>query len=113
MKIKVLIAALILGTALPAAAEFTTVAEAYEVLLPDLRLPQHKSGTIAFKTCEECKYQVERVNENTQWVLNGQRLSLEKFRRGVLGIADRKNASVTVLHHLEQDRVTRVTVTTY
>ena len=113
MKFKALIAAIILGIALPAAADFKTVAEAHEVSLANLRIPQSESGTVAFKTCEECSYQTKRVNEDTQWVLNGNRLPLEKFRRGVLSITDREATSVTVLHHLEKDRVVMVEVTTY
>ena len=113
MKIKVLIAAIFLGLALPAAADFQTVAEAHEVSLADLRVPQSESGTVSFKTCEECAYQVKRVGENAEWVLNGERLPLDKFRRGLASIIDRDAASVTVLHHLEKDRVIRVTVTTY
>ena len=113
MKIKVLIAAIFLGLALPAAADFQTVAEAHEVSLADLRVPQSESGTVSFKTCEECAYQVKRVGANAEWVLNGKRLPLDKFRRGLASITDRDAASVTVLHHLEKDRVIRVTVTTY
>ena len=113
MKIKVLIAAIFLGLALPAAADFQTVAEAHEVSLADLRVPQSVSGTVSFRTCEGCAYQVKRVGENAEWVLNGKRLPLDKFRRGLASITDRDAASVTVLHHLEKDRVIRVTVTTY
>jgi hypothetical protein len=113
MKIKVLIAAIFLGLALPAAADFQTVAEAHEVSLADLRVPQSESGTVSFRTCAECAYQVKRVGANAEWVLNGKRLPLDKFRRGLASITDRDAASVTVLHHLEKDRVIRVTVTTY
>lgn len=113
MKFKVLIAAIILGLALPAAADFKTVAEAHEVSLRDLLVPQSESGTVSFKTCDGCPYQVKRVGEGTQWVLNGTTLPLAKFRRGLLSIRDRDAAAVTVLHHLEKDRVIRVEVTTY
>ena len=113
MKFKVLIAAIVIGFALPAAADFKTVAQAHEVSLANLRLPQSETGTVAFKTCNECAYQTRRVNGDTQWVLNGNRLPLAKFRRGVLSITDRDTTAVTVLHHLEQDRVVRVEVTSY
>ena len=99
--------------ALPAAAGFQTVAEAHEVSLADLRLPQSESGTVSFKTCDGCSVQVKRVGEDAQWVLNGKSLSLAKFRRGLLSIRDRDATAVTVLHHLERDRVIRVEVTTY
>ena len=113
MKFKVLIAAIILGLALPVAADFKTVALAHEVSLTNLRVPQSKSGTVSFKTCDECAYQVKRVGEDTRWVLNGKNLPLAKFRRGLLSIRDRDATAVTVLHHLEKDRVISVAVTTY
>ncbi len=113
MKFKALIAAIILGIALPAAADFKTVAEAHEVSLADLRVPQSESGTVSYKTCDACSYQTKRVSEDTQWVLNGNRLPLTKFRRGLASITNRDATAVTVLHHLEKDRVIRVEVTTY
>jgi hypothetical protein len=113
MKFRVLIAAIILAVALPATADFKTIAEAHEVSLADLRLPQSESGTVSFKTCGECAYQTKPVGENTLWVLNGESLPLDKFRRGLLSISDREAAAVTVLHHLEKDRVIRVDVRTY
>ena len=113
MKFKVLITAIIFGFALPAAAQFKTLAEAHEVSLTDLRVPQSESGTVSYKTCGECPMQVKRVGSDAKWVLNGQSLSLAKFRRGLLSIRDRDSAAVTVLHHLEQDRVIRVEVTSY
>ena len=110
MKITVLIAAIILGLALPVAAQFKTIQEAYEVQLSDLRLPQNDVGTVAFKTCRECPYQVKRVTGATEWVLDGNSMPLAKFRLGVMRLSERDNTAVTVLHHLENDRVTRVSV---
>jgi hypothetical protein len=110
MKFKVLIAALSLALALPAAAEFRTIAEAHEASLSELRLPQNETGTISFKPCDECAYVVKRINSNTEWVFDGKSMSLKNFRRNLRTISDRKNTPVTVLHHLESDRVTRVSV---
>ena len=110
MKIKVLIAAIVLGLALPVAADFVQIQEDHEVNLSELRLPQNSVGTVGFKPCSECPYMVKRVNGNTEWILDGKRMSLEKFRRGLRAITDRDNTAVTVLHHLEEDRVTRVSV---
>ena len=110
MKIKVLIAAIVLGFALPVAADFVQIQEAHEVSLAELRLPQNTVGTVAFKPCGECPYMVKRVNSDTQWVFDGKSMSLEKFRRSLTRIEDRKKTPVTVLHHLEEDRVTRVSV---
>ncbi len=110
MKFKVLIAAIILGLALPVAAQFRTIAEAYEVRLSDLRLPQSEGGTVAYKPCDTCPYETKRVSSDAQWVFDGKSMSLDKFKRGLTSITDRRNTAVTVLHHLESDRVTRVSV---
>jgi hypothetical protein len=110
MKFKVLIAAFMFALALPVAADFRTIEQGHEVALSDLRLPQHESGTIAFKTCDDCSYMVKRVSRDTRWVVDGTSMSLEKFRRSVQRIADRDGTPVTVRHHLEEDRVTQVSV---
>jgi len=111
MKTKYLLSVLLLALALPAAAEFRTVAEAYEIELSNLRLPQNAGGTIAYKTCDACAYQRTRVSQDTRWILNGRAMSLVKFRQGIAAIKDRNNRYVTVLHHLENDRVTKVKLT--
>jgi hypothetical protein len=53
---------------------------------------------------------VKRVTAETQWIMDGKSMPLEKFRRRVAELSDRDNTAVTVLHHLENDRVTRVSV---
>ena len=90
--------------------ECTTGASDVIADVADLRLPHNQVGTVAFKTCDDCAYQVKRVNASTQWVLDGTSMPLEKFRRSLQAIDDRKSTAVTVLHHLEDDRVTRVSV---
>lgn len=111
MKIKYLISVLLLALTLPAAAQFRTVQQAYEVDLAEMRLPQNEAGTISFKACNNCEFQTTRVNSETNWILNGRSISLVKFRESIAAIEDRNKASVTVLHHLENDRISKVTVT--
>jgi hypothetical protein len=110
MKFKVLIAAIILGLALPVAAQFRTVSKAHEVRLSELRLPQNDGGTVGYKPCDTCPYETKRVSSDTQWVVDGKSMSLDKFKRSLMSITDRRNTAVTVLQHLESDRVTRVSV---
>jgi len=111
MKTKNLIFVLLLALALPAAAEFRTIQRAYEVELSDLRLPQNEAGTIAFRTCDDCDFLTTRVTVETSWLLNGQSLSLAKFRDGIAKIEERRKKYVTVLHHLEKNQVTKVEIT--
>ena len=111
MKIKYLVSVLLLAMALPAAAEFRTVQRAYEVNLADLRLPQNEAGTMSFKPCSNCDFQTTRVNAETTWVFDGRSISLVKLRESIASLENRDDVSVTVLHHLENDRITRVTIT--
>lgn len=111
MKIRILIAAIILAMSLPAAAQFRTVQQAYEVQLTNLRLPQSDVGTLGFRPCDGCDFVTKRLSEDTRFVLNGRSMSLEKFRRGLARVKQRQNQWVTVLHHLEKDRITKVELT--
>lgn len=110
MKCKLIIAAALLSLALPAGAQLVTVQQAYEVPLTELRLPASESGTIAFRECDKCVYMTERVSPATRYVVNGHNVSLDKFRDAVSRVADRNSETVTVLHHLENNVVTQVTV---
>ena len=110
MKFKVIIAAIALALAIPAFAQITTVAQAHEVNLNDVRFPQSTSGTIGFRPCSECEYATKRVSASTRWVLNGQPVTLEKFREGLAHITNRNSEIVTIVHHLEEDTITEVSV---
>lgn len=110
MKLKLIFAAMMLGLAMPAAADFETSAEAHETYLVDVRLPQSITGTIAFRTCDTCQFRTERVDGNTRWVIDGRAMSLKRFRAAIQRGVDRTSDPVTVLHHLERDRVIEVSV---
>lgn len=110
MNSKVLTSLFLLILAMPLMAQIRTVQLAHEVALGDLRLPQSEAGTIGFKSCEECEYQTERVTAETRWSLNGRTVRLDDFRLGLARVTERDSVYVTVLHHLEEDRVTEVSV---
>jgi hypothetical protein len=110
MIIRVLTAVLLLAVSFSAAAEIRTVQLAHEVLLADLRLPQSGAGTLGFKACEECEFRTEAVSASTRWSINGKAVTLKDFRVGLARVTDRASVYVTVLHHLEEDRVTEVSV---
>ena len=110
MKFKAMIAAIALGLAAPVFAQITTVALAHEVRLNDVRLPQAAGGTIGFRPCDECEYMTKRVSASTRWVLNGRPVTLERFREGLARVTNRDNEIITITHHLEQDRITEVSI---
>ena len=110
MKLKLLITAALLCLALPAAADFKQVQEAYEVALSDLRLPRSDGGTIAFKECDKCEYRRFRIGSDMRYRLNGKDVTLKQFREAMATVEDRDGEAVTVLHHLERNQVTAVSV---
>ncbi len=110
MKFKVIIAAIVLSLALPVTAQADIVQRGYEVALSNVRLPRNPGGTIAFKECDRCDYVVLRVGADTLYRLNGKPVRLAKFREALAMVADRDNEAVTVLHHLERNQVTEVSV---
>lgn len=110
MKFKVLMTAVLLSLALPAAADVNVVQRAYEIALSDMRLPRAHSGTIAFKECEKCNYVRLRVGEDTRYKIDGKAMPLKKFREALRLIENREDQPVTVLHHLERNQVTAVSV---
>ena len=106
MKLKLIIAAMMLGLAVPAAADY----EAYEVALSDIRLPQSETGTITFKPCASCEFRTHSIDSNVRWLLNGADVSLEEFQAATRTVTERNTKSVTVLHNLRSDRVTSVSI---
>ena len=110
MKFTLLIATIALAVSAPGVAQFRTITEAYEVRLSDLRLPQSDDGTVAYKTCDACPYESKLISNDVRWFLDGRSMPLGDFRRAVAAVSDRENTPVMVLHHLESDRVTRVSV---
>lgn len=111
MKYKLFIAALLLGLVYPAAAEFTTVSRAYEVELSRFTAPATLNGGAVFKLCDDCATKTVRVNENTQYVVNGQAMPLDKFKQAASKVRDRTAVTVVVLHHLKSDTVVSVSAT--
>ena len=110
MKLRLFITAMMLGLAMPAAADYVTIEEAYEARLSEVRLPHTEMGTIAFKPCSTCDVTTKRVDAQTRWLINGKMVPLQEFREAMQEVADPTKEAVTVLHHLEKDRVTAVSV---
>lgn len=110
MKFRLLIAAIVFSLALPAAAQLRTIAESYELTLSYLRLPQSEAGLLGFKRCATCALKRKRVGTDTEWLLNGRRMSLTDFRLAVARLPNHDAVDATVRHHLENDRITKVSI---
>ncbi|MCZ6718485.1 MAG: hypothetical protein O6944_04955 [Gammaproteobacteria bacterium] len=110
MHIQRLLVLVLLGLSLSAVAGFTTITEAYEVAVSDLRLPLNERGTLTFRQCVDCEAQTVRVTHGTRFVINGHSVKLKDFRKSLSRVSNRADESVIVLHHLESNTVTSVSV---
>jgi hypothetical protein len=111
MNIRKALIVFLLSLNLSAVAGITTITEAYEVAVGDLRLPRNEGGTLAFKQCADCEPQTVRVTQRTRFVINGRGLELKDFKKSFSQIRNRADGIVIVLHHLESDTVTSVSMT--
>ena len=107
MHIPKLIAVVLIGLSFSAVADFTTVTEAYEVASGNLTMPVNEGGTLKFKQCDDCAWQVLLVTSSTRYVLNGADVALNEFKDQIAGAGDR---TVTVMHHLETNRITAIKI---
>ena len=110
MHIRKLLAIFLLGLSISAAADFTTVTAAYEVNASDLTMPLNEGGTLKFRQCAECELQTLLVNSSTNYVLNGNYVALDEFKDALAGISNPSAETVTVLHHLESNKITAVKI---
>ena len=110
MKSKIIITALALCLAMPAAAVFEVTARAYEVSLEGFRAPGHANGGVVFRPCTQCPLKRLRVTGDTQYKVKGERVRLEEFRRTIDSIPEPDGVSVTVKHHLERNVIVMLDV---
>ncbi|MBT8098821.1 MAG: hypothetical protein KJO82_03680 [Gammaproteobacteria bacterium] len=110
MKIKIIIAALALILAVPAAAEMRLITQGFECSLDTVRLPQSAGGTIAYKPCADCDYRTNRVAPDVVWEFNGQSMRLEDFRERLALVENRSDRTITVRRHVESNRIIEVSI---
>lgn len=110
MNIRKFLVALTMTLSLSAAAEFVTVELAYEINLSNFTVPVTSSGSLIFKDCADCDSRRVRMTRNTRFIVNGKSVELKEFRKNVLHVRDRESKTIIVMHHLESDTVTSVSV---
>jgi hypothetical protein len=111
MNFKKFIAIATLVLAAPGAfAEFTTVTLASEVRLSEFRLPASVNGIASFKPCGACDMKAVSVNADTRYRLNDQFVSLPDMRRSLASVPNRNRKAVIVMHHLESDLITQISI---
>ena len=110
MNIKTLFAITLICFGLSAAAEDRIISRAYEINLSNFTVPVTSSGLLLFKDCADCDSRRVRMTRNTRFVVNGKSVELKEFRKNVFHVRDRESKTIIVMHHLESDTVTSVSV---
>ena len=110
MNIKTLLGALLLGLALPVAAEFQTVSLAHEVSLSNFRVPISLNSVVAYENCDDCEIESSRATPKTQYVVDGRAIPLREFREMVFQVKDRAHTAGIGLQHLETNTIVSVSV---
>ncbi|MDJ0712271.1 MAG: hypothetical protein QNJ14_17920 [Woeseiaceae bacterium] len=108
---KILIAMAAIATfSVPALADFKTVSRAYEVALGNMRIPTSAYSAVRFSECEDCETHAVRLTANTRFVVNGRSVSFERFQAMAAAVNDADSVPVIVLHHLESDTISKISV---
>ena len=110
MHIKKLLLASIICFSLPAAGDFTTIERAYEIALSDFTVPVTQNGSVMFRQCADCDTKIVRMTPATNFIVNGEVVELKEFRKSVFQIHDRARTTVIVMHHLQSDTITALSV---
>jgi hypothetical protein len=93
-----------------ATADIKTIALASEVSLSEFRVPASVNGVASFKTCESCELQVVSVTSNTRYEINHRTVKLQEFRKSLSTVSNRDRKTVIVMHHLESDVITSISI---
>ena len=107
---RLLLIGLAVFTSAAALADFRTIVRANEVILSELQLPASANGIVAFRGCGACDRLSVSVSDATQYVLNGRVVSLSELRRSLATVSNREKGTAIVMHHLESDLVTRISI---
>jgi len=110
MKLKLFFASILMLTAFPSQADFTTVSLAHEVNVSSLTIPTSKNSPVRFNECDDCEFFTVRLTPNTRYTLNGRTVQFEKFRKAIESAKAAEHAGVILLHHLESGTAVSVAV---
>ena len=110
MKIRTILAAVLLAISFSANADFTTVAEAYEIDLNNFRVPVTAGGTLAYRRCADCEYETRRMGSNLTFRVNGNIVDLTEFRKSVLTVRERDGKVVIVKHDFASDTIVSLSI---
>ena len=107
-RIKIVTLALLCFAGPAMAVEGEVISRAYEVGLDQFQAPATANSRVSFTPCPDCDRQSVSVTPETRYSVDGKVVQLQDFRAALMLVQDRRNAMVTVLHHLESDTVVSI-----
>jgi len=110
MKFKTLLVLALLGLSISVTANSQTVSRAYEIGIENFRAPGTANDMAVFRRCDTCDRLSVRATPDTNYVVNGESVTLKKFREFIAESGRRILAPVIVLHHLESDTLVSISV---
>ncbi len=112
MKNRTTLMAVLLGLALPAAAEIVTLIDAVETSTANLSVPTASNGNLSFKPCADGCDEIIRVRltPETNYVLNGVSMDFEDFRKEFYKFRRRSKDYALVSYDTQKNTVTSVRV---
>lgn len=110
MKLRLTLASTLLLFSLSVSAQFQTLQLAHEVPVDMFVVPVTSNGNLNFRSCEECEMFTARLTPQTQYLVDGKPVDLQRFRAAVLSIRNRSGRYLTLLQHLESNTITSIEV---
>ena len=94
--IKTMAIAVALLFSISAYAEGVPPSKTFEVSIFSVRMPVSENGTISIRECDDCDYHSLRVTPDTQYLLNGRAMKLDRFRKALTELRQRGDTTVNV-----------------
>lgn len=108
--IKTLAIAIALTFSISAYAEGLPPSKTFEVSIFSVRMPVSQNGTISIRECENCDYHSLRVTPDTQYLLNGKAMKLDRFRKALTEMRQHGDTTVNVKRDDTSNTVVNVRV---
>ena len=108
--IKTLAIAVALIFSISAYAEGMPPSKTFEISIFSVRMPVSENGTISIRECDDCDYHSLRVTPDTQYLLNGKAMKLERFRQALTEMRQRGDTTVNIKRDDTSNTVANVRV---
>ncbi len=108
--IKIMAIAVALLFSISAYTEGVPPSKTFEVSIFSVRMPVSENGTISIRECDNCDYHSLRVTPETQYLLNGKAMKLDRFRKALTDLRQQGDTTVNVKRDDTSNTVVNVRV---